>query len=50
MASKQDLRQSQAKTQAFKQLGTASGQDLGVIVDKINTEFDAPLKLSLIHI
>lgn len=46
MASRQDLRQSQAKTQDFKQLGTTAGTDLGVIVDSINKELGAPLKLS----
>lgn len=46
MASKHDLRQSQAKTQNFKQLGTVVGADLGSIVDKINTEFNSPLKLA----
>lgn len=46
MASRHDLRQSEAKTQSFKQLGTNTGTDLGSIVNKVNTEFDAPLKLS----
>jgi hypothetical protein len=46
MASRQDLRQSEAKTQSFKQLGTTSGTSLGTIVDKINTEFNSPLKIS----
>jgi hypothetical protein len=46
MASRQDLRQSQAKTQAFKQLGTVANADLGSIVDKINTELNSPLKLA----
>ena len=46
MASRQDLRQSEAKTQSFKQLGTTTGADLGSIVNKVNTELDAPLKLA----
>lgn len=46
MASKQDLRQLQAKTQPFKELGTQVGADLGVIAENINTEFESPLKMA----
>lgn len=46
MASKQDLRQSQAKTQDFKQLGTTVGTDLGVLIEKLSFENDVPLKMA----
>ncbi len=43
---KQDLRQIEAKTQNFKQLGLTQGSHLGQIISKINTDLDFPLKLS----
>lgn len=43
---KQDLRQIEAKTQDFEQLGLASGATLSQIVDEINTDLDFPLKLT----
>lgn len=43
---KQDLRQIEAKTQDFEQLGLVSGATLGQIVDEINIDLDFPLKLT----
>ena len=43
---KQDLRQIEAKTQDFEQLGLVSGATLNQIVDEINTDLDFPLKLT----
>jgi len=43
---KQDLRQIEAKTQDFEQLGATSGSTLAQIVDKIDTDLNFPLKLA----
>lgn len=43
---KQDLRQIEAKIQDFKQLDAISGTSLNVLMDRVNTDLDYPLKIS----
>jgi uncharacterized delta-60 repeat protein len=43
---KQDLRQIEAKTQDFEQLGLEAGAGLNQIIENIDTDLDFPLKMS----
>jgi hypothetical protein len=43
---KQDLRQIEAKIQDFKQLDAISGTSLNVLMERVDTDLDYPLKIS----